>query len=177
MRKCLSILLCLVFLFFSTAGSALADFGHRGYGGYHYRSYGHHHSYRGHSAHIWAPLGIGLLSGVVLGSVLYAPPRERTIIYGTPPPVIVYSDPVVINRQNIPPPQPQLVLRRVRTTPDLLNVRSGPDLSASIAGQVRQNSIVDVLGAAPEWLYIRTETGIYGWVMTQYTRDAQGPVG
>jgi len=177
MRKSLSILLCLVFLLFSTAGSALADFSRHGHGGHYYRSYGHHYSHRGHSAYIWAPLGIGLLTGVVLGSVLYPPPRERTIVYGAPPPVIVYSDPVVVKQPNAPPSQPQLVLRRVRTTPDLLNVRSGPDLSASITGQVRQDSVVDVLGAAPEWLYVRTEAGFYGWIMTQYTHDVQGPVG
>jgi len=177
MRKSLSILLCLVFLLFSTTGSALAGFSRHNYGGYHYRSYGGHYSYRDHSAYIWAPLAFGLLTGVVLGSALYPPPRERTIVYGTPPPVIVYSNPAAIRQPDAPPAQPQLVLRRVRTTPNLLNVRSGPDLSASIAGQVRQNSIVDVLGAAPEWLYIRTEAGIYGWIMTQYTRSAQGPVG
>jgi uncharacterized protein YgiM (DUF1202 family) len=185
MKKSLPILLFLLFFFASTVTSSTAGFRHHGTGyGYHYSRHFNYHRpyYRGHSYysnHLWAHLGIGLLTGAVIGSVLYQPPRQRTIVYHSPPPVIVYSDPVVLDRQRtIPPPQmPQLVLRRVKTTPEVLNIRSGPGLNASVYGQIRQNAILDVLGAAPEWLYIRTETGQYGWVMARYTREIDGPVG
>jgi uncharacterized protein YgiM (DUF1202 family) len=187
MRKSLPVLLFLLLFSISTARPTIA--GYRSYGvGYgshhhysrsftHYRPYFHGHSY--HSDHIWTDLGIGFFSGAIIGSVLYQPPRQRTIIYNSPPPVIVYSTPVVLNQRYSPIfHQPQdLVLRRVRTTPEMLNIRSGPDVYAAIAGQIPQNTILDVLGAAPEWLYIRTETGQYGWIMVKYTREAEGPVG
>jgi len=172
MRKSLSILFLLVIFLTTTVASSVAGGGHYGHG----RSYYHGHSH--HSGHLWAGLGVGLLSGMVIGSVLYPMYRERTIIYQSPQPVVVYSDPVILSSGSPPPPtQPQLVLRRVVTTPELLNVRSGPDLNASVFDQVPRNTLLDVLGAAPEWLYIRTETGQYGWIMTRYSREAEGPVG
>jgi hypothetical protein len=185
MRKSLSVIFFLVLYFISTVETSIAGprYHSPAYRNHHYsRPYEHYRPYfRDHSYHsgrIWTHLGIGLLTGAVIGSVLYQPPRERIVVYKTPPPVIVYSNPVVIRQRYGPTsPQPQLVLRRVRTIPGLLNVRSGPGLHSSISGQVQQNTILDVLGAAPEWLYIRTETGLYGWIMTQYTREVEGPVG
>jgi len=29
--------------------------------------------------------------------------------------------------------------------------------------------VVGVVGAAPDWLYIKTENGQYGWIMTRFT--------
>ena len=46
-----------------------------------------------------------------------------------------------------------------------------------VTSQVQRGDILDVIGAAPDWLYVRTESGLYGWVMAQYTREAEGPVG
>jgi Bacterial SH3 domain len=185
MRRLLSILLLLVFAVISTVATGDASSGHygSGYGGHHYSgSFSHHHPYyRSHSYHsdrIWAGLGIGLLTGAVIGSVLYQVPEERTIVYNTAPPVIVYPDPVVVAQPYPPtPPQAELILRRVKTTAGVLNIRSTPGLEAPIAGQVQQNTILDVLGAAPDWLYIRTETGQYGWVLARYTRQVEEPVG
>ena len=41
----------------------------------------------------------------------------------------------------------------------------------------QKGEILDVLGAAADWLYIKTKAGQYGWVMSQYTLEAEGPVG
>ncbi|MGB3212212.1 MAG: SH3 domain-containing protein [Desulforhopalus sp.] len=185
MRNCLPVLGFLVLFVTSTVATSIA--GPRYYGtSYRNHRYStpytyHRPYYRGYSYHsdrIWTHLGIGLLTGAVIGSVLYQPPRERTIVYNTPPPVYVYSDPVVVYRQYTAAyPQSPAVLRQVITTPKILNIRSGPGLNSAISGQVQQDTVLDVLGAAPEWLYIRTKTGQYGWIMTQYTRGAEGPVG
>lgn len=164
MRKSLSVLLILVLFLSSTVDTSSADSRHHG------SSY--------HTDHIWAGLGIGLLTGALIGTVLYQPPEERIVVYNPAPPAMVYAEPVIFDQRYLnPAPQPQLVLRRVRTTAGLLNIRSSPGVDAPVNGQAERNAILDVLGAAPEWLYIRTEMGLYGWVMEQYTREAEGPVG
>ena len=82
------------------------------------RSYIHHRSYYRNyyydSDGDWTRMGIGLLTGVAVGSILYQPPRQQTIVYN-----------------NFP----------------------------------------------PDWLYIRTAKGQYGWIMTQYTQAVPRPVG
>lgn len=177
MRRSLSVIIILVFLFVTTVTASLANSRHysTGHGSHHHYSYrGHSH----HSDHIWAGLGIGLLTGAVIGSVLYQIPEEQTIIYKTAPPHIIYVDPATVEPPYpTTPPQPQVVLRRVKTTAELLNIRSAPGVDAAIFSQLEQNTILDVLGAAPDWLYVRTETGLYGWVMAEYTTEAEGPVG
>lgn len=148
---------------------------------YSHRSY-HHHSYR--ADRIWAGLGIGLLTGAVIGTIVSSPPRQPAVvytapprIYTSPPQVIVQQQPVYIASERVYSSEPELVLRRVTATAELLNVRSGPGLDTPIVGQVRQDQILDVIGAAPDWLYIKTELGNYGWVMTRFTRESDHPVG
>ena len=185
MRKSLSVLLTLALFLISTVASSFA--GSRYYSSgyrnnFHSKAYTHHRPYyRGHhynSHGHWAELGIGLLTGVAVGSLLYQPPRHRTIVYNNSPPVIVQSAPVIIRQQYAPVhAQPELILRRVRTTPELLNVRSAPDFSATISSQLQQDTILDVIGVTPDWLYIRTAKGQYGWIRAQYTQAAAGPVG
>ncbi len=131
-------------------------------------------------------LGAGIVAGALLGTILS--PLERGVVYARPAPVAVYSRPVypqtvVVHQQpvefnTIPRQCPaELVLRRVTATADLLNIRSGPELTAPITGQVNAGTVLDVIGAAPEWLYVKTGPGQYGWVMSQYTLDSGGPVG
>jgi uncharacterized protein YgiM (DUF1202 family) len=184
MKKPVSILLVLSLCLLSTTTLAVAGsryYGHD-YGNYyrgHHYSYRHHHyrpSY--HGDHFLPLLGVGLLAGAVVGSMIYEPPRQQTVIYRTPPPVIIQSEPVVVNSPtaSVAPP-PEVVLKQVKITERIVNVRSGPGLDTAIIGQALVGQIVDVIGAAPEWLYIRTGTGQYGWVMSQYTVDSGGPVG
>ncbi len=185
MRNSLLFLLLLISSIVSPVTSSFAGYRYYGSGhGNHYysRSTWYHHSHHyGHpyySDHIWADVGIGLLTGAVIGSVLFQPPRQPAIIYNSPPPVIYYQAPVILNQSYSQiSSQPEQVLRRVRTTPELLNFRSAPNLYAAINGRIPRNAILDVLGEAPGWLYIRTEPGQYGWIMTKYTQKVQGPVG
>jgi uncharacterized protein YgiM (DUF1202 family) len=183
MKKPLSITLVLFLCIFSTVTLVSADSRYNnGYGNYYrghhapYNYYHYGHSYHGDS---FLPfLGIGLLTGAVVGSMIYEPPRQQTVVYNTPPPVIVHSEPVVINRPMASiAPQPEVVLRQVKITERLVNLRSGPGLDTTIIGQAVAGQTVEVIGAAPDWLYIRTRAGQYGWVMSQYTVDSGGPVG
>jgi hypothetical protein len=168
----------------STATLAMANSRYYSHGqGDYYRGHHapynyHHYRYSHHADGYWPFLGIGLLTGAVLGSVMYQPPGQQTIIYNPPPPVIVHSEPMVVNRSvaSVIPP-PEVVLKQVKITEKIVNVRSGPGLDAAIIGQALVGQTVDVIGAAPDWLYIRTKTGQYGWVMSRYTADSGGPVG
>ncbi len=184
MQKPLSILLALSFCILSTAapvaaGSRYYDHGHSNY----YRGYHHSYSYRPyrHSYHAdrYLPLlGVSLLAGAVVGSMIYEPPRRQTIVYNTPPPVIIQSEPMIhSNTLASVAPQAEIVLRQVKITERIVNVRSGPGLDSSIIGQAVAGQTVDVIGAAPDWLYVRTGTGQYGWVMSQYTVESGSPVG
>ncbi len=178
MKKSLSIVLVLSFCLLSTAtysGAGSRYYSHH-YSNYH-PSYSHHRPYH-HSHNLLPLLGVGLVAGAIAGSVMYAPPRQQTIVYRTPPPVIIHSDPVVTSSAIASvSPQAELVLRQVKITERLVNVRSGPGLDATIIGQTVAGQTVDVIGAAPEWLYIKTGIGQYGWVMTKYTEESGGPVG
>ncbi len=189
------------FIFLFTAVSSGAAGGYYGHG---YTSYGSRHNYYNYRSHssgsdqFWIYLGAGLLSGVLVSAIVNARPRQRTVIYEEPWQSVVYEQPrrgAVVYRTpprtifRIAPPQlttlvPQenyrqreLILSRVETTPQLLNIRVTPDPDADITGQLQRGTIVGVIGAAPDWLYIKTDSGHYGWVMLQYTRPAGGPVG
>ena len=184
MKKPVSILLILSVCMFSMATLVSADsrYYDHDYGNYyrdHHAPYNYHHnrsSYRGDS---FLPLlGIGLLTGAVVGSMLYEPPRHQTVVYSTPPPVIIQSEPMVVNRPVASViPQPEVVIKQVKITERIVNIRSSPGLDSAIIGQAVAGQTVDVIGAAPDWLYIRTGTGQYGWVMSQYTVESGGPVG
>jgi uncharacterized protein YgiM (DUF1202 family) len=185
MRKSVSVLLTLAIFLISSVATSFAGPRHYSSGyrnNFHSKSYNYHRPYyRGHyydSNRDWTYLGIGLLTGAAVGSILYQAPRQRTIVYNNSPPVIIQSAPLVVHPQYVQvPTQPELVLRRVSTTPELLNVRSAPDFSATISSQLQQDTILDVLGVTSNWLYIRTTKGQYGWIMSQYTQAATGPVG
>jgi uncharacterized protein YgiM (DUF1202 family) len=201
MGKTLTTLTLAAFFIFSTAATSGAWSRHYGpsYRNHYQRSHfhsrplvNHHYGYKSHyrysnryDDHYWTYLGAGLLTGAALTSLAYRPARERTVIYTTappvytaPPPVIIQQEQVTVRRQYAPPAvQSELILRRVETTAQLLNVRSGPGVGEMVTSQVQRGDILDVLGAAPDWLYVRTESGFYGWVMAQYTREAEGPVG
>jgi len=153
---------------------------HRNY--YPHYSYSHRTHHHWHSNDVWLGLGLGVLTGAVIGSIAAAPPPPPpAVVYVPERRVVVQTQPVVQQIQVVPeriyPVERELVLRQVTTTPELLNVRSGPDMNSGVVGQVRKNQVLNVIGAAPDWLYIKTEDGYYGWVMTQYTLDAVQPVG
>ena len=183
MKKPVSIVLVLSFCVLSTVplASAGSRYHNNGYGNYyrgHHAPYNYHHYGHSYRDSFLPLLGIGLLTGAVVGSMIYEPPRQQTVVYNTPPPVIIQSEPIVINRPLASiTPQPEVVLRQVKITERIVNVRSGPGLDSTIIGQAVAGQTIDVIGAAPDWLYIRTRAGQYGWVMSQYTVASGGPVG
>ncbi len=159
----------------ASAGGRYYHTGHRYYGSS-YHHYGHHGSHY-NSDDVWIYLGVGLLTGVIIGAIANSQPRERTVVYHTPPQIIVNSQPSVSHRVLTTYTSTEKVLSQVETTAYLLNVRSIPDQDADITNQLQQGTVLDVIGAAPEWLYIKTASGQYGWIMKQYTRPHQHPVG
>lgn len=183
MKRMASFFLVLMFTILLPATSSLAGSryysGHYygGYRGHYYPYYPYHHGHSYHSHDSLAYLGVGLLTGAVIGSLLYQPPVERTVVYAAPPPpTIIQRSPVIITPQPVYRPDNE-VLRQVRPTVRILNLRSGPGLDEEIVGQATFEEVLGVIGAAPDWLYVKTQNGQYGWVMTQYTQDLEGPVG
>jgi len=177
MRQSLTILLLLPLALLSTNTPALAGSRHYSYDhGYRHHAHHHHVPYRyRYYGDAWLPmLGVGLLTGAMVGAMVSTPPPPRTVYYPLQP-VGVYSPQVTS-----PPPAmttPEVVLRQVAITEKLVNVRSGPGLDSTVLGRAVAGQVVDVIGAAPEWLYIRLENGQYGWVMTRYTTETASPVG
>ena len=171
-----------VFLFFCSSTIAVAGSRYYGYSRHYHKPYHHTYKHRNHysasSDYFWAFLGATVLTGVLLHSLNSPPPARDRVLYGTPgystraqtPPKHIF-----VSSQPIPPTE--LILRRVETTADLLNIRSIPEPSADIIGQLPQGTVIGVIGAAPEWIYIKTNSGRYGWIMEQYTRPAGDPVG
>lgn len=55
---------------------------------------------------------------------------------------------------------------------EVLNVRYGPSQDEAVIAQVLPGMVLDVLGTAPDWLYIEIpDEDIQGWVMRDYVRD------
>lgn len=135
-----------------------------------------------HGPNVWGTLGVGLLTGAVIGSLLTpAPaPAPPLVIQRTPAPVVVETYPV-FQAYAVPSPVPsqmeEYILRTVVTTAPLLNMRSGPGVDSNIIGRLSQGTALGVIGAAPKWLYVKTQDGKYGWVMSNYTREDAVPVG
>ena len=186
MKKALIILFTLGFVV-TTTSAALA--GYRGHyrAGQHYRGHhrGYHHGYgsRGHyryhhsNGHYWASWGFGVLTGAILSHALYRP-VTRTVVYSTPSAVVVPATPAVVVKE-APAPEPAKITvpgKVVVATP-ALNVRQGPGLKHDVIAIVRQGFLLEVTGSAPGWLYVKTPSGQYGWVMRQYTNAPLTPVG
>ena len=184
MKTPVSIVLALSFCMFTTVPLASADtrYYDNRYGNYYRGNHApynyHHYSHSYHGDSFFPLLGLGLLTGAVVGSIMYDSPRQPTVVYSTPPPVIIQAEPIIVNRPMTSlAPQSEVVLRQVKITERIVNVRSGPGIDSAIIGQAVAGQTVDVIGAAPDWLYIKTRAGQYGWVMSQYTVESGGPVG
>ncbi len=177
MRKGLTWLLAFYLSLLFTASAAMAGVRHHRFYDFGYRPYLHHHHHpfrHRYTTNVWIPaVGVGLVTGALVGSLVAAPP-PRTV-YLPSAGVAVFSPP-----GSPPPPlvqQPEMVLRQVTVTEKLVNLRSGPGLDTAILGRAVAGQVVDVIGAAPEWLYVRTGSRQYGWIMSRYTTETASPVG
>ena len=176
MRRSLAAFLILTLALISAHTVALAGSHYYYDPGYRPYVYHHHAPYRyRYHGDAWIPmLGVGLLTGAMVGAMVATPPPPRTVYYPVQP-VNVYSPQVT----TLPPAveSPEMVLRQVTITEKLVNVRSGPGLETTVLGRATAGQVVDVIGAAPDWLYIRLENGQHGWIMTRYTTETASPVG
>ncbi len=156
-----------LFLLFSVSAS---------FAGYrHYRGHYHHRGYSG--VDVLVPLGFGLIAGAIIAGAVAQPPPPRRVVYRrVPQPIVVAPPPAYYSVESTPPAQ-ELIINRVSITAGMLNVRSGPGLDTPIIDQVQRGMVLDVIGASPGWLYIRTSTGLHGWVMTKYTLVRTTPAG
>lgn len=157
MKRTLTVLLTVFFLAATPAISAA------GRGHHHY--YGHHGHHGGYYGDVWAAVGIGLLSGVILSAIFAPPPPRRTVVYPSAVPVAA----PVYGTSGVYPAS-----ATVTVTVGALNLRSGPGLTQAVIGRLRQGEILTVLGGSPGWLNVRTPAGGMGWVMSRYTAGAVG---
>ena len=178
MKKALVILFSFGFVF-TTTSAALAGYKRHHRYGHPYRGhYGSHGHYRYHYSpgRYWASWGAGVLTGAILSHVFYSP-APRTVVYTTPSTVVVPAAPAVVVKEPPPPPVKITVPSRVLVVVKALNVRQGPGFQHDVLTFVHQGAMLEVAGSAPGWLYVRTPSGQYGWVMRQYTNIPVSPQG
>ena len=179
MKKLIAFLVLVGFLFSVTAPMAVADRrGHYrpGYG-HHVRHHSHVRVYHASPDHFWLGLGFGVLTGAMASSLYYYSPPPPRVFYYEPRAVVVPPSPVVV-----PPARhrfgeaPEALYGQVAVTAAELNMRSQPDSESAVTGRVRKGEVLDVIESIPQWFYVRTPAGRYGWVMDRYTQPSQ-PVG
>lgn len=117
------------------------------------------------------------MTGAILSHAFYRP-VTRTVVYATPSTVVVPATPAVVVKETpAPVPANVAVPGKVMVATPALNVRQGPGLKHDVLTFVRQGVLLEVSGSAPGWLYVKTPSGQYGWVMQQYTNAPLTPVG
>ena len=175
MKKSVIILVAIVFLAVTT-GTAFAWNGRHAHyrPSHHYRGHGHHY---GNADAFWAILGASVLTGYLI-SYMASPPRPSAVVYASTEPVVVSAPSrVVVKEYAYVPPPPPVSVDTVVVTAQELNVRSGPGYNHAVAGYVVQGETLQVVGRAPGWLYVRTASGLNGWVVADYTASQAAPLG
>ena len=66
---------------------------------------------------------------------------------------------------------------KASVTVHVLNVRSGPGMGFPVTSQVREGDRLAIQGYAPEWLYVKTSAGGFGWVMQRHTSRLSAQAG
>ena len=78
----------------------------------------------------------------------------------------------------VPPPYPTAAASAtIVVQANALNVRLGPGLDYGVVGVVSGGIELPVYGSAPDWYYVRTPNGTYGWVMMNFTVPLNAPQG
>lgn len=171
-------------LFFLFASAAAAPAAGRYYSShysrhYYHKQYHHHSNYHYSSSDFWAFLGIGILTGIIVGTIINQPVPEYNPTYNSSNNYNYQRQPVTVHRESVPQitTQEELILKTVKTTAGLLNVRSLPSPEAPVTRQLTKGGVLGVIGAAPGWLYVRLPSGKYGWVDDKFTVEVEGPSG
>jgi uncharacterized protein YgiM (DUF1202 family) len=164
MKKIAVVLTAVVFLF-STATVSFAG-GYRHYPRFHgYHGYHSHHGL--HGDYFWWGLGFGVLTGALVSGMFYAPPPPP--VYYAPAAVVVPPRPVVTDGPRYRTYATSRTTDQIRVGVSLLNVRGGPGLNEPVVATVPGGASLQIMGNAPDWLYVRTPSGIQGWVMSRFT--------
>lgn len=71
--------------------------------------------------------------------------------------------------------QPAVVAGRVVVTAQALNVRTGPSSQNTIINTVRSGDVLEIIGNAPGWYYIKLTNNTFGWIMAKYTTPLLQP--
>ena len=132
---------------------------------------------------VGAPIGAVVLSipvgyrAVVVGGLtyyVYAGVSYRRVHTGY---VVVEPPAETVVVKEVSPVRPSVEKggERVSVTATLLNVRSGPGMDFPVIHQVREGEKLTVYGYAPDWLYVKLSTGVFGWVMLRYTSPEESP--
>lgn len=70
------------------------------------------------------------------------------------------------------------VSEQVMVIPRVLNVRQGPGKSHPVIHKAYRDDILEIIGRAPGWVYVRLPYGKFGWVMSELVtpmgRSAKG---
>jgi len=183
MKKNVITLVTILFLVVTTGPTFAGYNGYHHYRPYPYGGYSYHH---GHSdGDVWVALGAGLLTGCLISYMVNTPP-SHTVVYSNPEPVVAPSPSRVVVKEysytpslQIPasPPSQIPASQKVLVTAQELNVRTGPGFNHAIAGYVVLGEALQVLGSAPGWFYVKTVSGLQGWVMVTYTSPEALPLG
>jgi Family of unknown function (DUF6515)/Bacterial SH3 domain len=76
-----------------------------------------------------------------------------------------------------PPPVEKIPVRKgmhVTVNARQLNIRSGPGMEFESIYRVAHGTLLEVLGQAPDWLYVRLGSDQYGWVKAEFTAPVEG---
>ncbi len=104
---------------------------------------------------------VGPVQYFYFGGVYY---RTSSPGYMIVDPPYAASPPAVIDSA-----APASASENVSVIAQLLNVRSGPGMEHAVVQQVSKGVLLEVHGTSPGWFYVKTPSGRYGWVMTQFT--------
>lgn len=115
-----------------------------------------------------AALGVGMVTGALIGGACGPPPPRR--VCAAPSPVVVTPSPTVIVQQPATVVVPSYAASgSVAVTVSVLNVRSGPGAHHAVIGQVHQGAVLHVRGSSSGWFYVALPSGGFGWVLAQHT--------
>lgn len=90
----------------------------------------------------------------------------------------VYFRPAPSGYVVVPPPYPTAAATgTIVVQANALNVRLGPGLDYGVVGVVSGGIQLPIYGSAPDWYYVRTPNGTYGWVMMNFTAPLNAPQG
>lgn len=149
---------------------------------FHHRGVYYRHGPRGFVV-VGAPIGaviVGLPIGFTTVIAAGTPYYYYSGVYyrQVPAGYVVVEPPPQVVIAPAPPPgtsAPPKTGDRVTVSAQRLNVRSGPGLNFSVIQVVNQGETLEVCGNAPEWLYVKFSSGIFGWVLEAYTAPASVP--